>query len=134
MAPDPAAAAPWMTLARLDLKSARLLLAAADAEPVMFGYACFHAQQCAEKSLKALMAVHGVAVPYSHDLLALGRRIGAHVPAPEDIERGLAGLTDYGVGPRYPDAGFDTTQAVADAAIQHAAAVYGWARAEIEPK
>ena len=33
--------------------------------------ACFHAQQCCEKLLKALLIQRGVSSPRTHDLLAL---------------------------------------------------------------
>jgi hypothetical protein len=43
----------------------------------------FHAQQCAEKLLKALIAAHGVAYPFTHsmnDLLKIVGVCGEHLP------------------------------------------------------
>lgn len=42
----------------------------AAATPV-FDAVCFHAQQCAEKYLKALLQEHSVEFPRTHDLVAL---------------------------------------------------------------
>ncbi len=50
-----ASVAAWRALCEADLRTAQLILGAADATPEMFGLACFHAQQAAEKMLKALL-------------------------------------------------------------------------------
>jgi len=42
----------WIFKAGLDLKSAKVLIASNEE---LYGTACFHAQQLAEKSLKALL-------------------------------------------------------------------------------
>lgn len=61
----------------------------------------FHAQQCAEKYLKALLVFRGVDFPKIHDverllaLCGLGDRVGLSVE-----EQRL--LTDYGTVTRYP--------------------------------
>jgi HEPN domain-containing protein len=36
---------------------------------------CFHAQQCAEKCLKALLVLRGIDFPKTHDLEALAARL-----------------------------------------------------------
>ena len=33
--------------------------------------ACFHAQQCVEKYMKAMLAVSGLPIPRTHDLLSV---------------------------------------------------------------
>jgi len=66
---------------------------------------CFHAQQCAEKSLKAVILAHGQIPPRTHDLIVLQRVVQeSHGIAAESqlLERFCVGLTDYGVAPRYP--------------------------------
>jgi HEPN domain-containing protein len=62
--------------------------------------ASFHAQQEAEKALKALLISRGVAIPKTHDLEELHRLVGGGFePAAEE----LAPLTPYAVQSRYPD-------------------------------
>jgi HEPN domain-containing protein len=41
------------------------------ATPPNFDAVCFHAQQCAEKYLKAVLQEHSLAFPKTHDLEAL---------------------------------------------------------------
>lgn len=61
----------------------------------------FHAQQAVEKALKAVLAVHGVEVPFTHDLAGLADRCaaeGATLPSTlAEIDR----LTPFGVRLRY---------------------------------
>jgi HEPN domain-containing protein len=69
--------------------------------PLTYG-ATFHAQQCVEKYLKALLISRQVAFPRIHDLAALGylcNQVGIILPIEdEDLER----LTAYAVETRYP--------------------------------
>lgn len=63
---------------------------------------CFHAQQAAEKAVKAVLVLHGIEAPRTHDvseLLGLVSQAG-HV-VPEDIWEAEA-LSDYAVMTRYP--------------------------------
>jgi HEPN domain-containing protein len=72
---------PWFELARADLAMADLVVASPDSTPEMFGLACFHAQQAAEKALKALVIAEGLPMPRSHDLVLLLDRVtrtGSH--------------------------------------------------------
>ncbi len=65
--------------------------------------ACFHAQQCAEKYLKAVLVAQGRYFPKTHDLVdinALCAQAGVLVPV--NITD-LRILTDYAVRTRYPD-------------------------------
>lgn len=88
--------------------------------------ACFHAQQCAEKYLKAILVARGQAFPKVHDLLALstlceqsGILTGLD-PARLDI------LSAYAVRVRYP--GDDPTPAEAQQAVEIARLVRRLAR------
>jgi len=65
---------------------------------------CFHAQQCAEKYLKALLVLDGIDFPKTHDI----ERLTALLVARADIcltteEQGR--LTDYAITTRYPGTG-----------------------------
>ena len=64
---------------------------------------CFHAQQAAEKLLKAFIVYHGRPLTRTHDLTAL-------LPLCAEIQPSLAALQDdcrklsyYGITARYPD-------------------------------
>lgn len=55
----------WLEIAQRDLRGAGNQMAADPTEPAL---ACFHAQQVAEKSLKAALVAEGIDPPRSHDL------------------------------------------------------------------
>ena len=57
----------WMDFAHRDLESSRLLV---DSEYVS-NVVLFHAQQCVEKCLKALLEENGVMVPHIHSVVKL---------------------------------------------------------------
>ncbi len=63
---------------------------------------CFHCQQCAEKYLKALLEELGLAIPKTHNLVALLARLAAHHASLRSLRRGLDFLTRYAVDTRYP--------------------------------
>ncbi len=88
--------------------------------------ACFHAQQCAEKYLKAILVSKGVAFAKVHDLLLLSgqcEKAGALVT----IEaKQLSTLSDYAVRVRYP--GDDPTPDEAREAVEIAKAVRRFVR------
>jgi HEPN domain-containing protein len=62
---------------------------------------CFHAQQCVEKYLKAILVLEGIDFPKTHDLETLVARIPAGL-RPELSSEDQARLTDYATGARYP--------------------------------
>lgn len=87
----------WMKKAENDLKSAQVLLAADEA---LLDTACFHAQQVAEKALKALLTAQGIAFSKTHVLLFLVNLVN---DADINLYREkLDRLTDYAVESRYP--------------------------------
>ncbi|HBW22057.1 MAG: hypothetical protein A2X28_09555 [Elusimicrobia bacterium GWA2_56_46] len=63
---------------------------------------CFHAQQCAEKYLKARLAEAEKAFPKIHDLTVLLDMVQKLEPMWEIHRRDLAFLTDFAVKFRYP--------------------------------
>ncbi|OPX22135.1 MAG: hypothetical protein B1H03_05115 [Planctomycetales bacterium 4484_113] len=64
---------------------------------------CFHAQQCAEKYLKALL-IHGeVNFGRTHDLLELVGRLPATAEPAEGFVDAMRVLNAFSVLPRYPD-------------------------------
>lgn len=88
--------------------------------------ACFHAQQSAEKYLKAILVFKGKTFPKTHDLLELCRlceQVGVIIPVPIDD---LDVLSDHAVQTRYP-ATAPTTQDAREA-LETAQAVRKFAR------
>jgi len=82
-----------------DLVAAKATVAVGEA----FDTVCFHAQQAAEKSLKALLAVKNVEYPKRHDIGELVSLAKAHFPEVAGLEDALFSLTPYAVEMRYDD-------------------------------
>ena len=93
-----AAAEVWLVKASDDLRSAGVRLRHPD--EMTAEIAAFHAQQAAEKALKALLISRGVAIPKTHDLEELRRMVGGES---EPDAQELAPLTPYAVQFRYLD-------------------------------
>jgi HEPN domain-containing protein len=89
----------WLAKAKGDLKMAELAWAA---DTPLWDQACFHAQQCAEKSLKALLVAAELEVPRTHDLVALVDRLKRVWEDIECLANAAGLLSHYGVAPRYP--------------------------------
>ena len=67
-----------------------------------YSAACFHAQQCAEKYLKARLCEARIEFAKVHDLVALLEKALAAEPLWEVWRADLAFLTEYAVSFRYP--------------------------------
>lgn len=72
---------------------------------------CFHAQQCAEKYLKARLSEAGIEFAKVHDLVALLEEALRVEPLWEAYRPELAALTDYAVAFRYPGESADRESA-----------------------
>ena len=81
-----------------------LAVAESAARDVLPEHKCFHAQQAAEKALKAVCVARGVVFPFTHDiyeLIDLLRDSGADIPVSlEEADE----LSTYAVNVRYPGA------------------------------
>ena len=73
---------------------------------------CFHAQQCAEKYLKAYFSEAGRPTIRTHDLVALLNEILDLHPDWERYRADLAYLSDFAVTYRYPGESADRTAAL----------------------
>jgi HEPN domain-containing protein len=94
-------------------------------QPLLYG-ACFHAQQCAEKYLKAILVANGQTFPKTHDLLVLNDLcISVGVFVVVDVDR-LDLLSAYAVKVRYP--GDDPLLEEAQSALNTAKTVRRFAR------
>lgn len=100
MQPDkPAAgsAADWLRHARSDLSLASVPLPAG----ALYNELCFHAQQAAEKSIKAVLLHYDIDFRRAHDLDYLMTLLPAEVSLPPEAAE-IVGLTSYAVMFRYP--------------------------------
>lgn len=113
----------WVAKAEEDLLMARSALRR---KVPLTSSACFHAQQCAEKYLKAILVAQGRSFPKTHDLLGLSNlcaQAGVLVPVGIDA---LRHLTAEAVRVRYP--GSEPTPDEAREALATARAVRRFAR------
>jgi len=90
----------WLSKASLDLRAAEVELSSRD--DGLLGDVLFHAQQAAEKSLKALLAWHDVPFRKTHDLEELGRTCLAIAPTLRGLVDEAVILTPYAWRFRYP--------------------------------
>jgi len=89
----------WVAKAEQDIKASEALL---EAEPPFLYPSCFHAQQAAEKYLKALLTWHQIEFPKTHaieQLLDLAKQADAETAA---SLKDAAVLSPYGVDIRNP--------------------------------
>lgn len=87
----------WMRKGDSDLSDARRTIASEGP----FDTACFHAQQAAEKYLKALLVFRQAPIPRTHDLEELARLCDRLVPSLRLSDLELGELTGHGVESRY---------------------------------
>lgn len=104
----------WVTKAEEDFLAA-LDLARRRKQP-LWNSVCFHAQQCAEKYLKARMEEAGLPVAKTHDLEVLLSRLAPVEPLWTAMVPAAQNLTDFAVDFRYP--GDNATCAEARQAIK----------------
>jgi HEPN domain-containing protein len=127
--PDSTDPLAWVARAEEDYALARSALQRR--VPLIYG-ATFHAQQCVEKYLKALLMARGQQFPRTHDVVALSElcyQSGVIISVGlESLER----LAAYAVQVRYP--GEDPSVAEAKEALQVASAVRRFARKLLESR
>ena len=87
---------------------------------------CFHAQQAAEKAIKAVLVVQGTSVPRTHNLKSLLEAVEPSLLVPPDVEEAVV-LTDYAVLYRYPSDLEPIDEAEYREAIALAQHVLAWA-------
>jgi HEPN domain-containing protein len=89
----------WLLKADEDMRASETL---ASVEPPFPYPACFHAQQAAEKYLKALLTWRQIEFPKTHDIEELLRLIESAHPRVASALAESDQLTPYGVEIRYP--------------------------------
>ena len=73
---------------------------------------CFHAQQCAEKYLKAVLVLKDLEVPRIHDLLAILNVLAAVNISVDTLRDGANMLSTQAVEVRYPGVSADKEDAL----------------------
>lgn len=119
----------WLARAERDLRVARYLLTMPDPPPESIG---FHAQQCAEKALKAYLVLQQAPFERRHDLNYL---IDLCVSSDTDFEQLRAEadeLTPYAVEFRYPDALSPMPLEPVHAAVDVADRIYAFVAARLK--
>ncbi|HEY0791268.1 MAG TPA: HEPN domain-containing protein [Chthoniobacterales bacterium] len=122
--------AEWLLYAESDLRYAVLGRGEPD---ILQNQVAFHAQQAAEKALKAVLVHATVEFPRTHDLhnlLTLIRDCGIFVPP--GLEQ-LPALTRFAVESRYPGDVESVTPDEVAHAIALAETTIAWVRAQIQP-
>src|SRR4030042_571331 len=111
----------WLNRARSDL-----LLARSHEEGIYLEDLCFHAQQAAEKAIKALLIRRGVEFPYVHDIAELLTLLEGSVERlPESIKR-CETLTRFAVFTRYPGVAPPVSQEEYEEALSLAEEAVRW--------
>ena len=124
----PGSAADWLARAKGDLAIAKAPLP----QGAFYEDLCFHAQQAAEKALKAVYQHNGWVFRYTHDLdeLISGmNRQGIDVPE-EIVEADI--LTRFALESRYPHLGEEVIEAEYREAVRQAETMIAWAEKQIK--
>lgn len=90
----------WLLFADDDRSAARTLMRSRHA---LYGIVCLHAQQAAEKLLKAFLVHHGQAPQRTHDCALLLAECVVLDATLAPLHGDAVLVTQYGVAPRYPD-------------------------------
>ncbi|HKS23256.1 MAG TPA: HEPN domain-containing protein [Thermoanaerobaculia bacterium] len=104
----------WIGKADADLATAQREQAADEPN---YDAVCFHAQQCAEKYVKAQLVESGVRPPRMHDLSVLANLLGPTDSLSSDLQPDLDWLTTLAVEIRYPGASANAEDAARAVAI-----------------
>jgi HEPN domain-containing protein len=113
----------WLNRARSDL-----LLAKSYEEGIYLEDLCFHAQQAAEKAIKALLIRRGIEFPYVHDISDLMTLLeGAGEFLSESIRKGET-LTRFAVFTRYPGVSPPVSHEEYEEALNLASEIVQWVK------
>lgn len=116
-------ASDWLRHAESDLALAKVSIEG----PILFESLCFHAQQAAEKAIKAVLVRQGIVPPRSHNLGSLVDLLPEECILPDYLAEATL-LTDYAVASRYPGVYESVDEAEYLTAVELAEAVLSWAR------
>jgi len=120
----------WLTRAEHDLRVAEFLLTMPDPPPESIG---FHAQQCAEKALKAYLTLRRVRFERRHDLNYLIDLCTPLDSAFDQLRSEADELTPYAVEYRYSDALPLLSLDAARSTVETANRIYAFVLAHMRP-
>ena len=113
----------WLRYADSDLEIARIT----QTSGILLEGLCFHAQQAAEKALKAVLVAHAISFPRTHNITTLLDLFPQEMVVPSEVEA-AASLTDYAVLTRYPGNLEPVTEEEYHEAVHLAEVVVDWAK------
>lgn len=118
----------WLRRSKSDLQLGKAALHTQDVLPED---ACFHAQQCAEKALKALLFQLDISFPRTHAIEVLLDLLKSNeLNIPNGVDEAFE-LSQYAVQTRYPGEWEVVTQSEARGALERAALVLAWVEAQV---
>lgn len=124
----PGSPADWLARAEGDLALAKVTLP----EGGFYEDLCFHAQQAAEKALKAVYRIKGLTFRYTHDLDELISGLEKQgVDIPTEVKETII-LTEYAGEARYPGLTEPVTVKEHQEALRLAEKMVTWAQQEME--
>ena len=126
----PGSPAHWLARAKADLALAQIQ----PPEGGLYEDLCFHAQQAAEKALKAVYIAQGWPFRYVHvleELITGLRTRGLQVP--DEVAKAVR-LTDYAFSTRYPGPAEPVSKQEHAQAVELANMVVQWAKATVEKR
>lgn len=118
----------WLRHARSDLHLART---GRENDDVLPETLCFHAQQAAEKALKAVLVSRSIEFARTHNIRSLVELLPVDV-SKDAILYHAAVLTDYAVSSRYPSEMEPVTEDELQGAISLAEKVLAWAESVLK--
>ncbi|MGH9398534.1 MAG: HEPN domain-containing protein [Terriglobia bacterium] len=110
----------WLAYADEDLRFARHGFSLSDSPP--HHLIAYHAQQSAEKCLKAYLIFHVIDFPYTHDIAHLLELCSGHGSWAGEL-RDAEALTPYAITARYPGEDEEVSEAEARRAVEVAGRV-----------
>jgi len=119
----------WLILADEDLNLASHAFSLGAQSP--YRLIAYHAQQCAEKYLKAFLVYHNVDFPYTHNIRMLLKLCGKHATWAQTLKNAEE-LTPYAITARYPGENEEVSKAEAARAIEIAQEVRQQVRTALE--
>lgn len=126
MLPEAGSPEAWLRYAEADLAMAQVSLPPQG----MYEQLCFHAQQAAEKSIKAVLLYEEVSFPRVHSIERLIDLLPPHVArTPELIAAAL--LSEYATTFRYPGEAEPVSEEDRREAVRIAQSVFVWAAGHI---
>ncbi len=116
----------WLGRAKSDL-----ILAKNKIKGVIYEDLCFHAQQTAEKSIKAVLIYYKIPFPKTHSISVLLKLLPNSIILPEEIRKSTD-LTFYATTARYPADIKKLTSTEWKKCVEKAMNVYVWAEKIID--